>query len=385
MFKRIFKINNLKQSFFLFGPRGTGKTTWIKNNFKNAIYFDLLDSETNQTLLANPSRITKYIPKNYKNWIIIDEVQKIPDLLNEIHKLIESEKYKFILTGSSARSLRKKGVNLLAGRALTYYFHPLTHQELEDKFSLKHSLRFGQLPMAYTFPNPDQFLNSYVQTYLREEVLQEGLTRNLGNFSRFLEIASFSQGEVLNISQVASDANLERKTTENYFSILEDLLIAYRIPVFNRRAKRKLISHNKFYFFDTGVFSTIRPKGLIDTKSEIEGPALETLFLQEIRAINDYYHLEYNIHYWRSKTGLEVDFALYGPKGFLGIEIKRKSNIRSQDLKSLNIFGKDYPEAKLFVFCSVSRPEYHNNITILPLEKALDELDKILKNNFPRI
>jgi len=381
MYKRIFKVDkNSKQSFFLFGPRGTGKTTWLKDNFKNSLYLDLLESKLNRTLLASPEKLEKYIPPNYKNWVILDEVQKIPALLNEVHRLIEDKKYKFILTGSSARSLRKKGTNLLAGRALTYYFHPLIQNELDTDFSLSHSLKYGQLPLAYSSSNPGKFLESYIQTYLREEVLQEGLTRNIGNFSRFLEIASFSQGEVLNISQIAQEAQLERKTVENYFKILEDLLIGLRLPVFNKRAKRKLISHNKFYYFDTGVFRTLRPTGPLDSESEIDGPALETLFLQEIRAINDYYDLAYNIYYWRSATGLEVDFILYGPKGLLAFEIKRKSVITNKDLNGLSSFYKDYPQAKCYIFCSTNKQEYHNNIIIMPIKSAIKKMSAILKN-----
>jgi predicted AAA+ superfamily ATPase len=347
MYKRILKINkDSNQSFFLFGPRGTGKTTWIKENFKGAVYLDLLDSRLNRILSATPEKLSQYIPADHKDWVILDEVQKIPTLLNEVHRLIEDKKYKFILTGSSARSLRKKGVNLLAGRALTYYFHPLTKRELDKDFSLMYSLKYGQLPMAYTSDDPSKFLDSYINTYLKEEILQEGLTRNIGDFSRFLEIASFSQGETLNISKVGEESQIERKTVENYFKILEDLLIGVRIPVFNKRAKRKLVAHNKFYYFDVGVFRSLRPSGPLDSESEIDGPALETLFLQEIKAINDYYDLGYKTYYWRSIAGLEVDFVLYGPKGLFAFEIKRKSNINKKDLKGLQAFKKDYPEAK---------------------------------------
>jgi predicted AAA+ superfamily ATPase len=380
MYKRILKINkDSNQSFFLFGPRGTGKTTWIKENFKGAVYLDLLDSRLNRILSATPEKLSQYIPADHKDWVILDEVQKIPTLLNEVHRLIEDKKYKFILTGSSARSLRKKGVNLLAGRALTYYFHPLTKRELDKDFSLMYSLKYGQLPMAYTSDDPSKFLDSYINTYLKEEILQEGLTRNIGDFSRFLEIASFSQGETLNISKVGEESQIERKTVENYFKILEDLLIGVRIPVFNKRAKRKLVAHNKFYYFDVGVFRSLRPSGPLDSESEIDGPALETLFLQEIKAINDYYDLGYKTYYWRSIAGLEVDFVLYGPKGLFAFEIKRKSNINKKDLKGLQAFKKDYPEAKSFMFCNCDREQYHQDIKLVPIEKAINSLSEILK------
>jgi predicted AAA+ superfamily ATPase len=380
MYTRICNLNKgLNQSFFLFGPRGTGKTTWLKANFPTAIYLDLLESKLNRTLLAAPEKLENYIPSDYVGWVIIDEVQKVPALLNEVHRLIESKKYKFILTGSSARNLRKKGVDLLAGRALTYYFHPLVRKELGEKFSLSHSLKYGQLPMAYNSSNPEKFLDAYVQTYLQEEVLQESLVRNIGNFTRFLEIASFSQGQVLNISQIAQETQLERKTVENYFGILEDLLIGLRLPVFNKRAKRKLIAHSKFYYFDTGVFRSLRPTGPLDSEAEIDGPAIETLFLQEVRALNDYLELGYKIFYWRSIAGLEVDFVLYGSKGLLAFEIKRKTNINDSDLRGLKAFKKDYPEAKCFLFCSTDKQEYCGDISVIPIEKALDDMDKILQ------
>src|SRR3990167_7325263 len=214
------------KSFFLFGPRGTGKTTWVKFHFAKAVYLDLLEAELFNDLLANPQRLENLIPKNFDDWVVIDEVQRIPELLNEVHRLIEKNKYKFILTGSSARKIRRKGVNLLAGRALSYHLYPLTVVELGKDFDLSHSLNYGQLPCVYTEENPKAYLESYVKTYLEEEIQQEGFTRNLGAFSRFLEAASFSQGSVLNISSVARDCSVERKVVENYFTILEDLLIA---------------------------------------------------------------------------------------------------------------------------------------------------------------
>jgi len=234
------------KSFFLFGPRGTGKTTWVKSAFPKAAYIDLLEAEVFNDLTANPQRLTNFIPKDFEDWIIIDEVQRIPDLLHEIHRLIEAKKYHFILTGSSPRKLKRKGPNLLAGRALRYSMHPLSVAELRDDFRLEHSLKYGQLPSVYTETDPKKYLEAYVKTYLEEEIRQEGLTRNLSAFARFLEAASFSQGSVLNISSVSRECHVERKVVESYFSILEDLLVAYRIPVFSKKAKRRLITHPKF-------------------------------------------------------------------------------------------------------------------------------------------
>ena len=382
MFSRLLRIpvdNN--KSFFLFGPRGTGKTTWIKSIFSEALYFDLLKFDLYNDLLARPGRLENLIPPGFQNWIILDEIQRIPQLLNEVHRLIETFHYKFILTGSSARTLRKKGVNLLAGRALTYKMYPLTAVELGDSFCLKKSLAWGHLPSIPSEKKPNLFLKAYVQTYLREEVLQEGLTRNLGSFSRFLETASFSQGSVLNISEIARESGIERMRVTSYFSILEDLLLASLLPVFTRRAKRRMISHPKFYFFDVGIFRALRPMGPLDSPQEAEGPGLETLCFQELSAINDYYNYEYNLYYWRTSNGVEVDFILYGPKGLLAFEIKRSSRISKKDLNGLRLFANDYPEAKLYMLYGGSRQEYVNNISILPVEKALKELPAILQNS----
>jgi predicted AAA+ superfamily ATPase len=363
MYCRLLKIpENHEKSFFLFGPRGTGKTTWIKKRFSNALYFDLLEFDLFNDLLARPGRLENLIPPGFNDWIIIDEIQKIPELLNEVHRLIEKYQYKFVLTGSSTRSLRKKGVNLLAGRALTYRMYPLTVVELENDFELNTSLKWGHLPSVPSEKEPERFLKAYVQTYLKEEVLQEGLTRNLGSFSRFLETASFSQGAVLNISEIARETGIERMRVTSYFSILEDLLLATRLPVFSKRAKRRMVSHSKFYYFDVGVFRTLRPMGPLDSPEEAEGPGLETLCFQELTAINDYYDYQYDIYYWRTSNGMEVDFILYGPKGLLAFEIKRSRHVSSKDLRGLKKFQADYPEAKSYLLYGGDREEYYNNI-----------------------
>jgi predicted AAA+ superfamily ATPase len=318
------------------------------------------------------------IPPHYSEWIIIDEIQRIPELLNEVHELIESRKSIFILTGSSARKLRQKGVNLLAGRALTYHLHPLTAGEQEDAFQVSQSLRWGHLPARFSEHNPEKYLKDYVQTYIREEVLQEGLTRNIGHFSRFLEIASFSQGAVLNVSEIAREAHVERAKAENYFSILEDLLIGIRLPVFKRKAKRKLINHQKFYYFDAGVFRAIRPTGPLDSDTEMAGPTLETLVFQELRAVNDYLECGYQFYFWRTKNGLEVDFILYGPKGLIAIEVKRSAHVHPKNLRGLKEFKKDYPPATCFLFYGGTDRLYLDDIMVLPIEKALRNLDQLL-------
>lgn len=366
------------KSFFLFGPRGTGKTTWVKSKFKNALYLDLLEAELFNDLLANPQRLENLIPKNFKDWVIVDEVQRIPELLNEVHRLIEKYKYRFILTGSSARKIRRKGVNLLAGRALGYHLYPLTAVELGEDFDLNHSLAYGQLPCAYTEENPKAYLESYVKTYLEEEIQQEGFTRNLGAFSRFLEAASFSQGSTLNVSSVARECSIERKVVENYFTILEDLLIAYRIPVFAKRAKRRLVSHPKFYFFDVGLYRTLRPIGPLDMPEEVSGHAVETLFLQELIAINAYLGFSYNIFYWMASNNLEVDFVLYGDKGIRAFEVKRTGKVSSFMLRGLKAFRKDYPSSKAYFIYGGERRLREGDIEVLSIRDALKELPEIL-------
>ncbi len=379
MFSRELQIPlESRKSFFLFGPRGTGKTTWLRQQLPEALFINLLRADFYLPLSANPAHLRRLIPSEHTGWIVIDEIQRVPELLNEVHDLIESKRHVFILTGSSARKLRRDSVNLLAGRALTYHMHPLTVTEQGDAFRLEDSLRYGNLPARFSEPDPAKYLRDYVQTYLREEVMQEGLTRNVGHFSRFLEIASFSQGSVINISEVARDAHLKRAVADSYFSILEDLLIGIRLPVFAKRAKRQLITHQKFYYFDAGVYRAVRPAGPLDSPAEIDGPALETLVLQELRAINDYRALGYDIQFWRTKHGLEIDFVLYGPRGLLAIEVKRAGSINPGDLRALREFKSDYPEASCVLLYGGEQPLFFDGIRAIPIRDALRDLDKLL-------
>jgi predicted AAA+ superfamily ATPase len=377
MYSRSIKAPKDK-SFFLFGPRGTGKTTWVRSGFKKALYLDLLEAELFNDLLANPQRLENLIPRQFSDWIIIDEVQRIPELLNEAHRLIEKYRHKFILTGSSARKLKRSGPNLMAGRALTYSLHPLTAIELGDDFDLARALKYGGLPSACTEADPKKYLESYVRTYLEEEIRQEGLTRNLNAFSRFLEAASFSQGSVLNISKVAGDCAVERKIVESYFNILEDLLIGYRIPVFTRRAKRRLAAHPKFYFFDVGLYRTLRPMGPLDLPEEAEGHAVETLLFQELLAVNDYFDMGYKIYYWRTSSDTEVDFVLYGKRGIRAFEVKRTGKVDGSALRGLKAFQKDYPSAKACYIYGGERRERAGDIDIVSLADALKDLPTLL-------
>lgn len=367
------------QSYFLFGPRGTGKTTWVQANYPDAVYIDLLNSDIRDRLTAHPQQLSDFISNSNKKWVIIDEIQFVPALLNEVHRFIFAKKQKFILTGSSARTLRRKGVNLLGGRALTQMFHPLTAVELGSRFNLLRSLQYGHLPLAYLGKKPKAYLKSFVLNYLKNEVKQEGLTRNIGGFSRFLEIASFSQGGVLNYTEIAREASIDRMVVMNYFDILEDLLVGVRLPVFTKKTKRRLVSHNKFYYFDAGVYRTVRPIGPLDTTESIPGAALETLVLQELRAINDALDLGYEIFYWRTANEVEVDFVLYGERGLIAIEVKTSMRVNSDMFRGLKPFKKDYPMAKCYLVYGGDQREYRGDIEVVGATEFLKNLPQILE------
>ena len=363
-------------SFFLLGPRGTGKSFFIRLEFAKSIYINLLEDQTYQTLLANPSRLKDLIPNKHKDWVVIDEIQKIPALLDEVHRLIEEQKIKFVLTGSSARKLKRSGANLLAGRAYSHHAFPLTAGELGDKFNLKKALKTGMLPKAYLEENSASYLASYVTMYLKEEVQQEGLVRNMSSFARFLEAASFSQGQILNYSNISAECSVERKTVTNFFQILEDLLLAHFLDVFTLRSKREMIKHKKFYFFDTGVFQQIRPRGPLDSDNEIMGAAAESLVLQELLARNEYQDWNYKISFWHTKNHIEVDFILYGERGLRAIEVKSGARIRDQDLEGLLEFKKDYPKAELIFLYGGNETKIYKNIRIVPIADFLMKPEK---------
>jgi predicted AAA+ superfamily ATPase len=225
---------------------------------------------------------------------------------------------------------------------------------------------------------PEQYLAAYVQTYLREEIAAEGLTRQAGAFARFLEAASFSQGQPLNISEVARECAVNRKVVESYFQILEDLLIGTRVPIFRKHTTRRLTRHPKFYLFDTGVYRAIRPRGPLDAPEQIDGAALETLVFQDLRATNQNLDLGYDVYYWRTAGGMEIDFVLYGPRGIVAFEVKRKRRLSGHDLRGLRQFVADYPMAKTFVLYGGDRPAYFDQISALPIEHALRNLPELL-------
>ena len=379
MYPRMFiPPTGASKSFFIFGPRGTGKTTWIRNILKPDIYIDLLEDEIYTRLLGNPSRLTEYITKTRPNCIVIDEIQKIPPLTGEVHRLIEERKLKFVLTGSSARKLKRTQADLLAGRALTFSMFPLTARELGADFHLQDSLQWGHLPPVFYEKEKHKFLKSYVKTYLREELLQEGLIRNIEPFARFLESASFSQASVLNVTKVAKDIGRDPKVVEGYFGILEDLLIGNRLPAFSRRSNRKQIKRSKFYYFDVGIFRAIRPMGPLDDDRMLLGQALETLVFQELRALNEYLEWEYELSFWHTTAGQEVDFVLYGKRGLIGIEVIASSRYSSEDLKSLLLFKQTFPPAKLILLYTGDRRMNYEGIQIIPVAEFLQNAEQML-------
>jgi uncharacterized protein len=364
------------QSFFLFGPRGTGKSTWLKSTFPSALFLDLLDPETFRTYSARPERLREAVKGQHAGaTIVIDEVQKLPELLDVVHLIMEDTPgCRFILTGSSSRKLKQSGVDLLAGRAVVKTMHPFMATELANSFSLADSLNTGLVPLVADSINPLQTLRSYISIYIQEEVKQEGLVRNIGDFNRFLEAISFSHGSALNLSEVGRECQVNRKTVEGYVTILEDLLLSFKIDVFSKRAKRNLVAHPKFYFFDVGVFRALRPVGPIDSPSEIGGGALEGLIAQHLRAWTAYRDENCKLYYWRTKSGTEVDFVLYGEKVFEAIEVKNSTRVDAKMLRGLRTFREDYPEARLIFIYRGKERLVVDGILCLPCEQFLAEL-----------
>jgi predicted AAA+ superfamily ATPase len=361
------------ESSFVFGPRGTGKTTWLRALFPDALYVDLLAPDQLRHYLAKPERLREVVSGNPERaTVIIDEVQRAPEILSVVHALIEEDKRRrFILTGSSARKVRRSGVDLLAGRAVVRTCHPFMAAELGATFDLGRALTHGLVPLVTAARSPEEALRAYVTLYLREEVQAEGLVRNIGDFSRFLEIMSFSHAGVLNLAEVARECEIGRKTVEGYVAILNDLLIAFSLPVFAKRAKRRLVAHRKFYYFDAGVFNSLRPAGALDRPEEIGGAALEGLVAQHLRAWNDYRGGRNDLFFWRTKAGNEVDFVVYGPQQFTAIEVKNADKVFAKDLRGLRSFHEDYPEAdRLLLYRGKERLRI-DEVACVPCEEFL--------------
>lgn len=333
-------------SFFLFGPRGVGKTTWFRTHVPDALVLDLLVGTRYRELSGHPERLRDLVAASASRDIVIDEIQRVPELLHSVHDLIETDRSRrFVLTGSSARKLRARGVNLLGGRAANRTLHPFLAAELGDGFDLSAALRYGLLPVVVSAPDPAVALDGYVSLYVDEEVRAEGLVRDVGRFARFLEAMSFSHGAALNLSGVARDAEARRPTVQGHLEILEDLLLSFRVPVFTKRAKRRLASHPKFFFFDCGLYRALRRTGPFDRPQEVEGPALEGLVAQHLRAWVAYRDRGTRLFTWRTRSGAEVDLVIHGPEEFAAIEVENSRRVRPEDLRGQRSFGDEYPEA----------------------------------------
>jgi len=363
--------------FFLFGPRGTGKSTWLRQRFPGALVVDLLESETARSLAAAPERLRGLVAAvPPPGPVVIDEVQRVPQLLAEVHRLIERRTgHRFVLTGSSARKLRRAGVDLLGGRASLAAMHPFLAFELGDDFDLERALELGLLPLVLDSPEPWRTLAGYAGLYLEQEVRAEGLVRSLGDFARFLEAISFSHGGVLSVAGVSRECAVPRKTVEGYVAILLDLLLAFRVPVFTRHARRATVTRDKLYLFDVGVLRSLRPAGPLDTPGELRGPVVEGLVAQHLRAWTEVGGSGARLHYWRTRGGAEVDFVVYGPETFAAIEVKSRTTIHRTDLRSLRTFAGDYPQATPVCLFRGSRAERIDGILCLPLERFLRRLD----------
>lgn len=343
-------IPKLNQSHFLFGPRGAGKSTWLRHAYPNALYLDLLDPILFRELSSRPERLAAAVARAPKGQpVIIDEVQKVPALLDVVHQSMEGpgRGRQFILTGSSARKLRRVGVNLLGGRLLWRQFHPYLAAELGARFDLGAATLRGMLPLVLASKSPEKTLRSYASLYIQQEVREEASVRDLGAFSRFLEVVSLSHGGQLNLTDLSRECAVTRKSVEGYLDVLEDMMLAYRLNVFEKRAKRLLASHPKFYFFDAGVFQAIRPRNPLDSGREIGGGALEGLVAQHLRVWLSFAQGKNELFYWRTRAGLEVDFVLFGEAGLFAIEVKSRGKVLPADVAGLKAFKRDYPEAQV--------------------------------------
>jgi predicted AAA+ superfamily ATPase len=359
--------------FFLFGPRGTGKSTWLAQQFPQALRLDLLAPEVLRAYQARPERLRERIAAEPGvSTVVIDEVQKAPQLLDVVHSLVEERSdLRFVLTSSSARKLRHGAANLLAGRLVAAQMPPFLAAELGAAFDLQRALRIGLVPLVWQAPDPQATVAAYASLYLREEVQAEALVRQVGDFARFLEVISFSQGNLINLAALAREAEIPRKRAESYLAILEDLLLGYRLPVFQRRAQRQLVQHQKFYFFDAGVFRSLRPRGPLDSPEEIEGMALEGLVAQHLRALCQLRGNGTTLSFWRTRSGLEVDFVVYGPDVFVAVVVKRSARVHGGDLAALRAFRQDYPEAECCLVSYAPEPLVVDDIRCEPIEPWL--------------
>jgi predicted AAA+ superfamily ATPase len=354
-----------KKSYFLLGPRQTGKSFLIRQTLPGVRLFDLLDSPTYLTLSRNPERIGEELTERDK-LVVIDEVQRLPHLLNEVHRLIEAWRIRFLLTGSTARKLRRGGVNLLGGRARTQYLYPLTSHELGAEFELASAAECGLLPSIYFSDDPGADLEAYAGTYLQQEIVAEGTTRNAPAFSRFLKVAALCNGTIVNFTKVANDAQVARTTVYEYFKILKDTLILHELPPWRGSIRRKPLSSSKYYFFDIGVAAALQGRPFQNGTPEF-GQALETIVFHELLAHRDYISGE-PLAYWRSTSGFEVDFVI---SDHTAIEVRATRNVSQQDVKSLLVLAEERKFKSLVCVSLETTRRKVGAVSIIPCQEFL--------------
>lgn len=380
MYTRLLKVPD--RSFFLLGPRGTGKTTWLKTHLTKATWFDLLVSKQLLDLMRNPDTFLQTVAAQPKgSWIVVDEVQKLPSLLDSVHHLMNEfgSKYRFALTGSSARKLKRTGVNLLAGRAVNRQFFPLTAEEMNFDFEVRDLLRYGCLPGVVrdrTAADKIDFLEAYAANYLKEEIQQEALVKNLESFVRFLEVATLANGQVTNVAGIARDAAVQRPTVQGYFEILTDTLIGTWLPAFRARAKVKEVAHPKFYFFDTGAVRAVAGR-LREPLDGLEvGGLFETLTFHELRAYQNRTAIGGDFSYWRTPSGSEVDFIWKQGKTLVAMEVKATEKWKSEYGKSLKELSASLGIKACFGVYLGKEKLKDGPLTIFPYAQFLKELSR---------
>jgi predicted AAA+ superfamily ATPase len=352
------------RSAFLWGPRKTGKTTLLKQQFADAFWIDLLDYDLFLTLSQKPARLGQILEAQSSKTVVIDEVQKIPHLMDEIHRLIENKRYRFVLSGSSARKFRRGNVNLLGGRAWRFELYPFVTSELKDDFDLDRALVFGLLPSHYLSPDSEMDLKSYVNDYLKEEIQAEALTRNIPAFSRFLYSAALTNGMLLNYSNAARDSGVSAKTIREYYQILEDTLIGRQLMPWKKSKKRRLIETAKFFFFDTGLVSALLNYKSLSPGTMEYGRAFEHFILQECWAYRHYSRLDFPITFWRTAGGSEVDLILGDAE--VALEIKSSVNVKER-LKGIHLFQEENHCKKRLIVSKEPFPrKLNSNVTVLP-------------------
>ena len=384
MFNR--EINPAKsKSYFLFGPRQTGKSTFVKSLIsRKDLFIDLLPQRNFLNYAKNPGRLREEILAHLRQYndplCIVDEIQKIPALLDEVHELIESRGIRFILTGSSARKLRRGGANLLAGRAYTYHLFPLTFTEIGSRFNLSKALKLGSLPVLWGSRKEDahEFLRSYAETYLKEEIAAEGLVRNIGPFAKFLDIAAANDGETVNFNNIARECSVSVKTVQQYFQILEDTFIAFRVPAWTKSERRRLVSNPRYYFFDTGVTNALAHTLTDQLNPKVFGRRFEQFVICQLMTFIHYKRLDRQFYYWRTNHGAEVDLLLcIGNRIVCALEIKSSQNIAGEQLGGLKSFILDNPGIPAYVLGDrQNRRRLHGDITVINWDEfILEELE----------